>query len=383
MRSPRKIAIALVALVATTLVALVVVPFLFRDRIASRLKAEIGRSVAARVNWSGVGLNALSDFPNLSLGLDRVSVVGVKPFEGDTLVSARHVGLVLDLGSVVRYLRSGDRIVVREIELAQPRVKLRVLADGAANWDIVRSTEPSSAGGSSRAVGVTLRRLRISDGALSLDDRKSGLAASLTGLEETLQGDFAQERLTVASHTRADSVSLRFGGIPYLSRVALELNTDVAADLRAHRFTFRNDSLRLNNLVLAFSGSVATGAPNVALDVAFSAPSTAFRDILSLVPAVYARDFARIQTSGRMTVAGKVRGEYGPTAFPALALRARVDGGAFRYPDLPLPARDISAELAIDNPGGSVDSTIVDLKRFHAVIGRRPVDATLVVRTPV
>jgi cell division septum initiation protein DivIVA len=40
-------------------------------------------------------------------------------------------------------------------------------------------------------------------------------------------------------------------------------------------------------------------------------------------------------------------------------------------------------ELVIDNPGGHVDSTVVDLKRLHAVIGGRPVDARLVMRTPV
>src|SRR5262249_2862167 len=82
-------------------------------------------------------------------------------------------------------------------------------------------------------------------------------------------------------------------------------------------------------------------------------------------------------------MSGQVRGAYGPRAFPALALRARVDNGTFRYPDLPLPARDIAVELAIDNPGGHVDSTVVNLKRFQAMIGERPPPASLVVRTPV
>jgi hypothetical protein len=40
-------------------------------------------------------------------------------------------------------------------------------------------------------------------------------------------------------------------------------------------------------------------------------------------------------------------------------------------------------DLAIDNRGGHVDSTVVDLKRFHAVIGGHPLDAGLVMRTPV
>jgi AsmA-like C-terminal region len=382
MRSPRKLALGLGALVATLLVALLVLPLFFRERIAARLKTEIGRSVNARLAWSGVGLSFLRDFPNVTLSLDRLSVVGVKPFEGDTLVAMREARLVLDGGSVIRYLRGGDRIVVREIVLREPAATLRVLADGTANWDIARE-RGDAAPGATRAIGVTLRDLRISDGRLTLDDRQSRLSASVSGLQESLRGDFARDRFVLATRTRADSVSLRFAGIPYLSRVGLELNADVDADLRARRFTFTNDSLRLNKLVLAFGGSVTLGEPDVLLDLAFSTPGTAFRDILSLVPAIYTRDFDRVQTAGTMSASGRVRGAYGPHAFPALALRARVENGAFRYPALPLPARGIVMDLAIDNPGGHVDGTVVELKRLHAVIGGRALDARLVMRTPV
>lgn len=382
MRSPRPVALAFAALAVSLLVALLVVPFLFRDRIASRLKSELNRSVNARVNWGGVGLGVLRDFPNVTLRLDRLSIANVAPFQGDTLVSVGHARLVLDAGSVIGHLRRGERIVVREIELQQPTVHLRVLENGAANWDIAREPKNSRAD-TARAVAITLRDFRIHGGSLTLDDRQAHLAASVSGLEQSLRGDFARDRVVLASRTRADSVSLRFAGIPYLSRVALELNTDVAADLRARRFTFTNDSLRLNKLVLVFAGVVQMGTPNLAMDLSFSSPGTAFRDILSLVPAIYARDFEQLKTSGTMSASGRIRGAYGPNAFPALALRARVVNGAFRYPSLPLPAREITLDLAIDNPGGHVDSTVIDLKRLHALIGAQPLDAILSMRTPV
>jgi hypothetical protein len=40
-------------------------------------------------------------------------------------------------------------------------------------------------------------------------------------------------------------------------------------------------------------------------------------------------------------------------------------------------------DLSITNPGGSPDNTIVRLQKFHVLIGRNPVDATLTVKTPV
>lgn len=380
MRFRGKLALGAGVLLLCCFLAVLLVPIVFRGRIAARLKTEIASSVNARVDWRAASVGLLRDFPNASLSLDDLSVVGMQPFQADTLALIHQARLSLDLGSVIGFLRRGDAIVVREVVLSRPRVNLRVLADGRANWDIAR---PSTSSSSSRAVGVSLRSLQVNDATISLDDQQSKLALALHGVDESLRGDFATEKFVLSTRTSVDSAFVRFAGIPWLSRAAIRLDADVDADLRARRFTFRTDTLRLNELLLAFAGSATLGKPDVTLDLTFSTPGTAFRDILSLVPVVYAHDFDKLRTAGTMSVSGRVRGAYGPRAFPALALRARVENAGFQYPSLPLPARGIFMDLAVDNPGGHVDSTVVSLKRFHAELGGRPVDARLVVRTPV
>ena len=382
MRFRAKLALGTGLLVLSVLLALVLVPLVFKDRIAARLKMEAASSVNARVDWRSASVGLLRDFPDASLSLSDLSIVGVQPFAGDTLAAVKDARLVLDLASVIGFLRRGDPIVVREIVVRQPRVALRVLPDGRANWDIARPS-PAPAQKRSRAVGVTLRNLQLSNATITLDDQHANLALALHGLDEELHGDFAAERFVLSTRTRIDSAFARFAGIPWLSRVAIQLNADIDADLRTNRFTLKRDTLRLNELMLAFDGSATLGTPNTTLDVTFAAPGTAFRSILSLVPAVYAQDFARLQTAGTMSVSGRVHGSYGPKAFPALALQAHVENGAFKDPSLPLPARGIFMDLAVDNPGGHIDSTIVNLKRFHAEVGGRPLDARLVVHTPV
>jgi hypothetical protein len=381
-QSIRRLAIGVAVTIAAGLLLLIALPLVFRGRLEDRLKATIGSSVDARVNWNRVGLSVLRDFPNVTLSLDEPTVVGMKPFDADTLITMRRARLVLDLRSVLGYLTRGANIVVRDVSLEQPTVNLRVLADGRANWNITRPAKPTATR-EATGVGVTLRNLRIADGVLSLDDRQSHLEASIKGLHETLSGDFARQRFVLVTRTRIDTASVRFAGIPFLSRARIQLDANVDADLAAHRFVVAHDTLRLNNLLLAFAGTVTTDKPDVGLDLTFNAPSTAFRDILSLVPVVYTRDFARMRTGGSMALTGRVRGAYGTHAFPSFVLDARGDNGAFQYPGLPLPARAIAMTLAIRNPGGHVDSTTVEVDRFHAIVGERPVEARLRLRTPV
>ena len=256
-------------ILAIPLVALAVIPMFFSERVSNRVKAEINQTLEARVNWRDASLSFFSDFPNLGLELNDFSVAGTRKFAGDTLASVKRLAVVLDLGSVWRNYRSGAPIVVRSVELDRPRVALRALEDGTANWDIMKPSADTSAG---KAVSVTLRRFDINDGTISLDDQKSKLFASLGGYRQSLNGDFGQDAFLLETSAHADSVSLRFGGIPYLNHVALTIDADVNADMKKKQFTFAKNEIRLNDLILAFTGSAAIGAKNTTLDIAFSRP---------------------------------------------------------------------------------------------------------------
>jgi hypothetical protein len=387
MKRPTRILAVVGTLIVLVLALLLVLPLLFRDRIEQRVKTEVNRSLDARVDWRNAGLSFFRNFPNLTLTLDDLTAAGKGRFQGDTLASVRHLRVVLDLASVLgSALGGGGRpIVVRAVELDQPRLSLIALEDGTANWDITRKTPEAAQpqAQASKPVAISLRRFEISDAAVRFDNRRAKLKASVSGYHQSLTGDFSQRLVAIRTKAGADTVSVTFAGIPYLNRVRLGLTADVQADLGRKSYTLKDTELLLNDLKLGVSGSASTAGKNMGLDLAFNAPSTNFRSILSLVPAVYAHDFQKVKTAGKIAVNGRVKGEYGDSAFPSLALHAKVDNAAFQYPDLPLPARVISMDLSIANPGGSADSTVVRLQKFHLLIGRNPVDATLTLRTPI
>jgi hypothetical protein len=384
MKRPTRILAVVAALFGLVLSLLVVLPLLFRDRIEQRVKVEANRSLDAQIDWRDVGLTFFRNFPNLTLRLDDLTVAGKGRFEGDTLAAVRHLQVVLDLASVLgSVVGGGGPIVVRAVELDQPRLSLIALEDGTANWDITRKTPKTAQPETTKPMAVSLRRFEISDAAVAFDNRRAKLKASLSGFSQSLSGDFSRKQVAIQTRAEADTVSVRFAGIPYLNRVKLGFTGEVQADLARKAYTLEDTELRLNDLRLGVSGSARSAGEVLGLDLAFNAPSTNFRSILSLVPAVYARDFDKVRTSGAFTMSGRVKGEYGNSAFPSFAINAKVNDAAFQYPDLPLPARSISMDLSLSNPGGSADSTVVRLDRFHLLLGRNPIDARLVLRTPV
>jgi uncharacterized protein involved in outer membrane biogenesis len=129
------------ALLLLLLALLLVLPFLFRDRIAQRVKTAVNENVNAQVDWRDVGVSFFRHFPDLTLTLDDLTAAGLGRFKGDTLAAVRHLRVSLSLPSVLSNAMGGSGpIVVRTVELDHPRLRLIALEDGTANWDIAKKT---------------------------------------------------------------------------------------------------------------------------------------------------------------------------------------------------------------------------------------------------
>lgn len=365
------------------LVALLVLPFLFIDQIETRVRAEIEAATRVRVTWSDIGLTFFRDFPHPTFSLSGLTVVGKGRFEGDTLATVGDFRLSLNGTSVIGAVRGNGPLVIRSVRIDEPTLRLQVDEDGNANWDVLPESDGASGEGSGRSMAVSLRSFELTDGDVVLDNAQSGLFVSVEGLRHSLRGDFSREELVARTRTRSDAVTIRFAGAPYLAGVSLDFDADFDVDMIEKRVRLIDNELRLNGLALKVEGELAREGDDLAIDLTFEAPSSAFGQVLSLLPVVYAQDFSLLQTTGTFSLDGRVQGTYGKSAFPSLALNLEVVDGSFRYPDLPLSAQAIAANLSITNPGGDIDRTVVDLSRFHVEIGGQPIDATFTLRTPV
>src|SRR5215210_4523884 len=189
----KRVLVGLGAVLALVLVLLLVLPLLFKDRIQERAKTAVNQNLNARVDWSDVGLSFFRHFPNLTLTLDGLTAVGVDRFHDDTLAQVRHLRISLSPPSVLQNVMGGSGpVVVRTVELDQPRLRLIALADGTANWDISR---PSPDVSRQPGMDVSLRRFEINDAAVAFDNRRAKLKATLSGYNQSLSGDFSRKQV--------------------------------------------------------------------------------------------------------------------------------------------------------------------------------------------
>ena len=183
--------------------------------------------------------------------------------------------------------------------------------------------------------------------------------------------------------TSIDKATVNSGGINYLNNTNLELKLDLGMDMPNNKYTFKENTVRLNALVLAFDGWFRDKEEEYEMDLTFSAKQTSFKNLLSLVPAIYMKDFEKVKTSGNIALTGFANGTYKGESYPAFGLAVTVDDAMFQYPDLPAAVSAIIIDMKVDNPGGSLDKTVIDIPKLNMKIGSEPVIMRLLVKTPV
>ena len=128
--------IAVIAVVVILAIALIA-PAALRGKIADIVKREANAMLAARLDFEKLDISLLRHFPNASVELKGLTLVGVDRFEGDTIVAARRISVVVNLMSLF-----GDSgFEVTKVILASPAVHAHKLADGAVSWDVMKPSE--------------------------------------------------------------------------------------------------------------------------------------------------------------------------------------------------------------------------------------------------
>ena len=81
------------------------------------------------------------------------------------------------------------------------------------------------------------------------------------------------------------------------------MDADIQVDNKTNKYSFKTDKIALNELKLTTEGFFQLVNDSVYnMDIKYDAPSTDFKNILSLVPAIYQKDFATVKTSGKRIV---------------------------------------------------------------------------------
>ena len=345
--------------VVLIVVLLLVLPMAFKGKIEAIVKQEGNKMLNAQFDFKSLDISLLRYFPQASVTLEDFWLKGVDEFENDTLVYAGELTAAVNVMSLF-----GDSgFEVSKIVVDDTRLHAILLEDGKPNWDVMKATEETEEAieeesGEPSSFKIQLKKLAVNNLDVVYDDRQGDMYAEVLGIDASCAGNFASESTTLRLAAETPSLTFRMGGVPFLNKAEIEANMDVAADFVNSKFTLNENKIRLNAIEAAIDGWVAMLESGMDMDLTLISNEIGFKEILSLIPAIYAKDFAGLRADGVATLNASAKGRMEGEMLPAFDVDLNVKNAMFRYPSLPAGVDNINVAATVKNPGGTMDATV-------------------------
>jgi len=353
-------------------------PVLFKGEIKARIDEALEQSIDADVhsNPKDFGFTFFSHFPHPTLSLSDLDIVGRNAFESDTLLAVRKMGITMDLFSLF-----GAQLRIKSLNFEAPKLTIKVLADGTANYDIVKNgnedtPEDVSDTTASGDITIGIDDWRIIDGHLFYIDDLEQLIVELVDVNHRGKGDFTSEVFNMETETDAARVFATYEGIGWLSGQRINAEMAMRMNMEEMTFTFLDNTIKINDFPLTFDGSFSMKDTLTNLDITFASKDASVKSFYSLIPAVYTEDFSNIETSGRLSFGGHVKGVYDGVHMPDFEMDLLAEKGQIRYPELPKPIKNIHLNVHVAGNPSEPEKLYISMPTFHLELGDNPIDGS-------
>jgi hypothetical protein len=374
--------ISLGSLIALILLALLLIPVLFKDKLTSMAKEVINDNmVNAVVDFKSVDISIFRHFPKITISLKDLNVISKN--EEFASVASFDAGI-----NVMSYLKDGI-IDLQLVSLQSPKLHAKIFQDSAANWDIMKpsdtpESQPQPDDAETSDFKIAIEHFTITDGSVMYEDLTSKTLAAISNLNFSLKGDLSNTVTSLDISANAEKINVMYDGLMVVSDFSLSILGKLDADLEKMLFTLNGTEINLNRIALLADGTVKIEEnDDININVTYGAKVASLKTLLEIVPPEFLADAKSIDTKGVLNLKGWIKGIYNDKSMPQVWGELKVENGYIKYAQLPKSIDNINIDTKLLFDGNNDANTNIDVSRFHFEVGGNPFDISTNVRTPM
>lgn len=327
-------------------IALALVPYLFKDEIITAIKDYANKNINADLDFDDVSLSIFKSFPNASITLTDLSLRGRDDFEDVVLFSAGSLTLETNVKAIIA---DTENISLKEFHLNDSEINIINTKSGKTNYDIFQETE---SGESSSNFNLAIKNYSINNTDISYKDYSSNMMFASTDFNQSGSGDFTLDQFDLETKNDIKSMSLSMDGVPYLKNTPVSGPLELGIDLANSKYEFKDNNIKIHDLLLKIIGFVDINDNDMDMSLDIKSQEGDIRNFLSLIPNIYYEDLAGLQTKGNATISLVLKGKYTDTSYPKIELDIDTKDGYISSSDLPSPIENLNMDfLAKANAG--------------------------------
>ncbi|MCL2417418.1 MAG: hypothetical protein FWD02_05735 [Bacteroidales bacterium] len=227
------------------------------DRIKNIILGELNRSLTGEVTIKRMSFTFWSSFPHVALDFRNVRAMSPNPNDLEPLLDTRSLSLNFNLRDMI-----AGRYEVRRIDLNDATVRIKLYADGTANFNLWQPIEDAN-------FSFSLQRINIRNTHLTILAERTEQHYEFYIYRANARGDFSQNIQNIAFSGDFHLNFLQSRETVILAEKDMSLRTQIVVDATEQAVHFLDGFIRLEDLNFDLSGFVnySDDAPNMNLEL--------------------------------------------------------------------------------------------------------------------
>jgi AsmA protein len=354
--------------VVSILFFMFIIPLLFPGTISNQVKSIANKNLAGELEFKKTNLTFFRHFPSLTVSIDEVLLKGSKPFQQDTLLSAKEVSAGINLKKLI----FDGEVKIDEIYVTDAYANVFVNSKGQANYNVYvakPSTSPKDTTKQSTSIQVDL--IKFKNWHIKYNDHSAQILVDAKGFNYEGQGGLSEDIFDLKTDLNIEQLDFSLNRIYYARQKSLHADLITRINTNALTFVLRKNELRINDLPLKFNGFVSILKDGYNLDIKAASENTTIRDMISVLPPQYL-DWAKdTKLKGKSDLFFSLKGQFSEprNLKPRFTARLLVDDGVISSDKAPVPMNNLNVDLNIDAPALDPEQLALDLKKLSFDLG--------------
>ncbi len=338
--------------------------YFFRDKIISMAINRINNNLDSPVKVDKVSLDALGNFPDLTLRLYNVKISESHKITGLPICQAGNIEISFGLFDLIvgKYTFQGLSIDNAVLDLALDTA-------GNTNYHIFKDRKENDQGASD--VIVNFRKISLKNVSFNFTSFANGNALILhtPALESRLKYSSDKIHAKVSGTIKSEKVYIN--GINYLAGETSELKSEFVYNLDSDWVNFTNSSLEINHFNYILNGRVGTTGEEK-IDLSIQSERSDLKALTSLLPAKYREYLKDYQSQGDINFRGTVKGELISESNPLVNFEFGCREVTLYHPQINKSLKDVSFTGSFTNGSGrNYQTSDLEIKNLKGVLDNR------------
>jgi AsmA protein len=354
--------------VAFILFLMFIIPLLFPGTISNQVKIAANKHLAGELDFKKTSLSFFRHFPSLTVSVDDLLLKGSKPFQQDTLLSAKEVAAGINLKSLI----FDGQVKIDEIYVTDAYANVFINSKGQANYNVyVSSPSKGPKDTTEKGTSIQVGLIKFKNWHIRYNDHSAQILVDAKGLNYKGQGGLSEDIFDLKTDLAIDQLDFSLNRIYYARQKSLRADLITRINTNALTLVLSKNELRINDLPLKFNGSVSILKDGYDLDINAASENTTIKDMVSVLPPQYLEWAKDTKLKGKSDLFFSLKGQFSEARKlkPRFAARLLIDDGVISSDKAPVPMNNLNVNLNIDLPALDPEQLSLDLKTLSFDLG--------------